>query len=84
MKRVIAAFAAICLTPALALASEINLNAADAEALQALDGVGESRASAIIEYREANGRFATVEDFTSVPGVGAATLEANRERLTVE
>ncbi|SEO69658.1 ComEA family DNA-binding protein [Aquisalimonas asiatica] len=68
-----------------AFAGPVDLNTADAETLAAeLDGVGESRAAAIVEYREANGGFDSVDALTNVQGVGAATLESNRERLTVD
>lgn len=68
-----------------AIAEEkIDINAADAERLAAtLDGVGEVRAQAIVDYREANGGFPSVASLTAVTGIGPATLESNRERLTV-
>ncbi len=83
MQRLLAATAALVLTPALAFASEINLNTADAAALDRLEGVGPVKAEAIVEYREANGPFGRVHDLTEVSGIGAATVEANRDRITV-
>lgn len=83
MQRLLAATAALVLTPALAFASEINLNTADAAALDRLEGVGPVKAEAIVEYREANGPFGRVQDLTEVSGIGAATVEANRDRITV-
>lgn len=65
-------------------ADTINLNAADQATLATLDGVGESKAAAIIEYREANGPFASVGDLSKVSGIGEKTLEKNADRLTVE
>ncbi|MFW5969940.1 MAG: ComEA family DNA-binding protein [Halofilum sp. (in: g-proteobacteria)] len=63
---------------------KIDINTADAESLAAgLDGVGEARAEAIVEYREANGDFPSVASLTAVSGIGPATLESNQERLTV-
>jgi len=62
----------------------VDINSAGAEQLAAmLEGVGESRAQAIVEYREDNGDFARVEDLTEVSGIGSVTLENNRELLTV-
>lgn len=66
-------------------ASTVNINTADAQALASgLKGVGLSRAEDIIEYREAYGPFATVEELTSVKGIGKSTLEKNRHVITLE
>lgn len=63
---------------------KIDINTANAESLAtALDGVGEVRAEAIVEYRETNGDFPSVASLTAVSGIGPATLENNRDRLTV-
>ncbi len=67
-----------------ALAETVDLNSADAETLAAtLHGIGEHRAAAIVEYREANGGFDSVDALADVQGVGPATVENNRERMTV-
>ena len=66
------------------LFAAVNLNTATEAELASLDGVGEAKAAAIIKYREDNGPFETVDDFTAVPGVGDSTLERNRDNLTVE
>jgi len=66
-------------------ASTVNINTADAQTLASgLKGVGLSRAEDIIEYREAYGPFATVEELTSVKGIGKSTLEKNRQVITLE
>lgn len=73
------------LTAGVALAETVNINRADADTLaEELDGVGDTRAAAIVEYREANGGFSSVDALTEVSGIGPATLEDNRERLSVE
>jgi competence protein ComEA len=60
----------------------VNINTADAETLaQALNGVGEAKAEAIVAWREANGSFTSLEQLTEVKGIGAATLEKNRHKL---
>ena len=63
----------------------VNINTADAETLAvALDGVGASRARAIVEYRDAHGPFRSVEDLAQVKGVGERVVAANRNRITVK
>jgi len=69
---------------ALAWAAGVDINSADASALaEGINGVGEKRAAAIIEYREANGPFQSVDELTKVPGIGTKLLENNRENLLV-
>lgn len=60
----------------------ININTADAAALEELPGVGPATAAAIIAYREEHGPFAGVDDLLDVPGIGPAKLAALRERAT--
>jgi len=71
------------LTFAAAVSAEVNVNTASAEELQSLSGVGEVKAGAIIEYREAHDGFETAEELTSVDGIGEKTLEAIRDDVTV-
>ena len=76
--------AALLLAPAAWSAELVDINSADAATLeQNIKGVGPSKADAIIKYREQVGGFASVEDLLKVPGIGAKTLEDNRDRLTV-
>jgi competence protein ComEA len=68
-----------------AFAGPVNINTADAETLSAeLKGVGISKAIAIVEYRQANGPFRTAEDLAKVKGIGARTVEVNRQNIMVE
>ena len=62
----------------------LNLNEATTQALQALPGIGEVRAAAVVAYRESQGPFETVEGLMEVPGIGLAVLEGLRELVTVE
>ena len=63
-------------------AAQIDLNSADSATLQReLVGVGQVRAEAIVAYREEHGKFASVDELLEVKGIGASTLERNRERL---
>lgn len=65
--------------------ASININTADAQTLaEKLVGIGPARAQAIIEFREQEGNFVTVDHLEEVPGIGIATVENNRQRLTVE
>lgn len=63
----------------------VNINQADAQTLaRELQGIGMAKAQAIVDYRNARGDFATVDELLEVKGIGVATLERNRSRLTLE
>jgi competence protein ComEA len=61
----------------------VDLNTASADELDALPGIGPTTAEAIIDHRERNGPFASVEDLLDVRGIGDAKLEQLRDRVTV-
>uniref|UniRef100_UPI0037CCB180 ComEA family DNA-binding protein n=1 Tax=Microbacterium hominis TaxID=162426 RepID=UPI0037CCB180 len=61
----------------------MNLNTADATALDALPRVGPAIAERIIAWRTENGRFTSVDDLLSVPGIGEKMLAGLRDRVTV-
>ncbi|WP_119688471.1 ComEA family DNA-binding protein [Pseudomonas sp. PGPR81] len=63
---------------------KIDLNNADALALQKLNGIGKAKAEAIVAYREANGPFESVDELLEIKGIGNALLERNRDKLVVE
>jgi len=68
-----------------AVAGPVNVNTADAETISAeLQGIGISKAIAIVEYRKANGPFKTADDLVYVKGIGARTVEINRKNIRVE
>jgi competence protein ComEA len=68
-----------------AFAGPVNVNTADAETISAeLQGVGITKAIAIVEYRKANGPFKSPEDLALVKGIGARTVELNREYILLE
>ena len=63
---------------------QVDINSADASTLaEVLDGVGMVKAQAIVEYREQFGKFQSVEQLLEVRGIGAATLDNNRHRITL-
>ena len=62
----------------------ININRASEGELVSLDGIGSSKAQAIILYREMFGDFKTVDELAKVKGIGAKTVEKNRGRLRVQ
>lgn len=67
-----------------AQADVVNINTADATALQTLDGVGPATAEAIIAWREANGSFSSVEQLMEVRGIGPAKFEAMKDHVTTQ
>ncbi len=62
----------------------ININNADASILCSIPGIGESKALAIVSYRENNGRFSVVEDIKNVSGIGDALFEKIRDHICVD
>lgn len=63
--------------------SKVNINTASKEKLETLPGVGETTAQKIIDYREANGKFKTIEDIKNVSGIGDAKYETLKDKITV-
>jgi len=61
----------------------VDLNAASADDLDTLPGVGPATAAAILAYRERHGPFASVDDLAKVRGIGQAKLDALRGLVTV-
>lgn len=62
---------------------KISLNTATQEELMQLEGIGEAKAKAIIEYREKNGSFPTIEDIKKVSGIGDSLFDKIKENITV-
>lgn len=61
----------------------ININEADSQSLQEIPGVGPATAEKIIEYRNLNGKFKSIEELTNVKGIGEKTLEKIKDMITV-
>ena len=73
------------LLPAVTWAGPVNVNSADAATLaRELDGLGQVKAEAIVEYRQKNGPFRNPEDLLKVDGIGERVLEQNRGNIRLD
>ena len=85
-RTVVAMLGALALSaaqPAFAATTPININTASATELATLKGIGPAKAQAIVEHREKNGQFKSVDDLRLVRGVGDKMLEQLRPQVTV-
>ena len=65
-------------------ASPVNINTADAKTLAAnINGIGEKKAEAIVQYRKKHGPFKSADDLTKIKGIGPQLIDKNREVLLV-
>lgn len=71
------------MTASTEVSEKLDLNSATVEQLQALPGIGKSKASAIVTYRENVGPFLEVEQLTEVKGIGRTILENLTPFVTV-
>ena len=62
---------------------KININTASIEELQKLNGIGLTKAESIIDYRNKNGNFKTIEDIKNVTGIGEAAFEKIKDNITI-
>ena len=68
-----------------AMAAPVNINTASAEQIaEALNGIGLSKAQAIVEYRETYGLFDRADEIVFVRGIGDATFERNKEDILIK
>jgi competence protein ComEA len=69
----------------LASAGPVNINTADVKTLsKEMQGIGKTRAEAIVAYREKNGPFKSIDELTRVDGIGNRTVESNRENIVLK
>ncbi len=61
----------------------VNINTANLEKLKTLPGIGDSTAQKIIDYREQNGKFKTIEDLKNVSGIGESKFNNIKDKITV-
>lgn len=66
-----------------ATSKQVSLNHGTKEDFESLAGIGPSKASAIIEYRNEHGKFETIEEIKNVSGIGDATYEKIKDNLTL-
>lgn len=66
-----------------AIIQPVDINSADIKTLMTLKQIGKSRANAIVEYRNSNGRFNSVEELLMVPGIGKKIVDDNREQISL-
>jgi competence protein ComEA len=69
-------------SPAQGAPAPLNINAATARDLEALPGLGPTRAAAILQYRQEHGPFAAVDELARVPGLGTGTVARLRDRVS--
>lgn len=68
-----------------AFASPVDINSATAEEIaEAMVGIGQSKAEAIVTFRNQNGAFKNIDDLVLVKGIGEKTVEKNRENIAVK
>jgi competence protein ComEA len=73
----------ILVTPTPPAGQLVNINTANVELLDQLPGIGPTVAQKIVDYREENGSFASVNDLLKIPGIGPSTLDEIRGLVTI-
>jgi comEA protein len=71
------------ITAGLKITGKININTATKEQLISLPGIGETKATAIIEYRNSRGVFKSIDELDNVSGIGPATINKFRDQVTI-
>jgi competence protein ComEA len=83
--RSVLAVTAVLVMSGSAWAEPVNVNTADPMAIaEALNGVGPSKAEAIVAYREQHGGFRSVDELLDVKGIGEKTIADNREDILLK
>ena len=83
MKYLLVLFASL-VVPAIVWAGPVNVNTADAETIsRELKGIGQTKAQAIVDYREANGAFTAPEELLQVKGIGTRVLTDNQGDIII-
>jgi competence protein ComEA len=75
----------VCFFTSIALATPVNINTASTDQIAAaLNGVGSTKAQAIVKYRVANGDFSRADQITDVTGIGTVIYEKNKADILVK
>jgi competence protein ComEA len=83
MKKLIVSMLALAGMIAIPVLAAVNINTATQSELEAVKGLGPSKAKAIISYREANGGFKSVDELDNVKGFGKASVDKLKDELSV-
>ena len=83
MKKLFGILVLALLLSALPAHAAVDINTADAAALEQVKGLGPAKAAAIVDYRKANGPFKSVDDLVKVPGIGEKTVEQLRDQVSI-
>lgn len=83
MKKLIGGMLALVGMMALPVFAAVNINTATLAELEAVKGLGETKAKAIISYRESNGAYKSLDDLDKVKGFGKASIDKLRGELSV-
>lgn len=62
----------------------ININKATVEELMTIPGIGQTKAQSIVDYRNENGKFKSVDELTNITGIGVKTLEKLRDKVDIK
>jgi len=75
----------LLLFPLMAVAAQsVDINTADAAALEQINGIGPAKATAIIRYREEHGPFSAIDELRNVPGIGEKSLDQIRPQVELK
>ncbi len=78
------AFISVVVASQVVATEKININTATLEQLMSLKGIGDAKAEAIIEYREAHGPFECIDDLKNVKGIGDKIFDSIKSEITIE
>jgi len=66
------------------LFAKIDINSADVNELSTLKGIGSKKAERIVEYRDKNGKFKSIDELVKVKGIGVKTVEKIKDEIEIK